>query len=180
MRKVFFLLMLFFTYLGLNAQNHDYDFIYQRTSYDGIYTYFDVVGLQDADDVELIIDELLLSDNVFDVSFYKSTYKTDRFLLLHTGNVEANMVRNILLKYNIDFHPSSVSIDGQNPQDLESSSAKSGFQSVSNGIKTEHFSEDGTTNNVEDYTQKKNKWIEEYPEEYKRELERNDNVNKSE
>jgi hypothetical protein len=183
MKKLIVLLFIsgFFA-LSLYSQEEQLEFTQKKISDVGYTVYFHVTDIQDPEQANAIIEDLLSDDNIFNGRYFKSGTGKDRFQLYINEFVTAEYIRNILLTHDIDYDFSTVSVNGEiiNDDGISNLNLLKGTSSIS--ISALGFPKYKNTGNKEvddeHYSNVKDQWINDNPEEYKSLLKELDNNNK--
>ncbi len=176
MRKLALLIVIssIFTF-GLYSQEGKLEFLQKSVSESGYMVSFIVNNTNNQNNLDNALDDLLRSKQVIDGKYYSTVSKEIKYQLSIT-DISAEEVRDILLKNNLDYNFNSISIDGvtQNGYSSQNSSHPGSSKTL---VTSKGFPQNNgnTETDAIDYKNKKDKWIEENPEEYQKLLKEIDN-----
>jgi hypothetical protein len=182
MKRIAFLsVVLIMFYVFSYGQEGKLEFTYKKVIDDGYTVYFHVKGIKDESHADEILADLLNDNNVSFGRHFKSIEGKDRFQLNINSVVTAEYIRQILKTHDVDYDFSTVSIDGVVPnkktrQDIKQYGSIETYVTALGFPKYVHTG-DKISDDI-NYSQAKEKWINENPEEYNNMLKELEEKNK--
>ena len=160
----------------LSAQENELRFTLSKNLGEQKTVYFHIKGIQDSDMPDILLERLLSDPLIYDGRIYKTPKLQDRCQLYMSHEIDAAYIRSILQEYNLDFEYTTVSRNGHLETAHAKSSSKPGATPPS-PVLMDGFPQYKDTGNPEvdqqNYSNAKQKWIEENPEAYQEYINRN-------
>lgn len=172
MRKLFNLSIALFFAFQISAQEETLKFTLVKSTNDQKTVYFHIKGIEDNEQYSKIMDRFLMDPSISDGRIFKSSTQEDRCQLVMNPEIDAAYILSILREMNLDFKYNTVSRNGH----LEKQHAENlpTYETPRTPVIIEGFPEFKDTGNPEadkqSYSDRKNSWIEEHPQEYQRQL----------
>lgn len=160
-----------FSQIDLEETDGNYEFIRKRPASEGYTVFFDVKNLQNKAQGEQVLQDLLNDEGIYDGRFFSTRDGKDRFHIYILPDVNANYVREIITKHNIDYVLDHVSLNGK-IEEKDRGVEVSRMQSKRVSINYPDYPKFEDTGNTEqdrhNYDKKKREWIKNNPEKYEK------------
>ena len=167
-----FVLIILSTPVFSQLDSEKLEFTRVKTIEEGYTLYFNVDGITSESHAELILQELLNQEKIYDGRFFETRDKSFRIQLFVTDlSLSAEFVRSILIKHSADYDFTTVSVNGLVPNQskgVHPSEINSTYRPV-NAFGFPIRENTGNQKKDEDeYRKKKDEWIQQNPEEYEK------------
>jgi hypothetical protein len=129
------------------------------------------INLKNQQHIDQVLAALIIDENIINAKHFKSNLNKDRFNLEIKTSISANYIHNILVENGVDFDLTTINVNGQTPI-MQKKSPEHNASSPKIEIDVEGFPKYIDTGNPvldrENYDKKKNEWIKNNPELYKK------------
>lgn len=149
----------------------NYEFLRKRAATEGYTIFFDVINLKNNHQAEMILQDLLSHEDVYDGRFFTTRDNKNRFHLFMYNVISANEIREIIIQHNVDYTLEHVSKNGEisernrgvHVSELGSERKPIDYSDYPKYIDTGDKEQDRII-----YNKRKEQWINENPEKYQR------------